>query len=328
MEQNPTVAMDANAPQTVQMSAPAAGATQMLSPAQCPICGQVNPPGEAYCMECGFLLTSAAPEENLEPERSFPKLRDTPSGRDFLLKAGVNIIGRDPSADILLNDGTVSRRHAQILVEGNTAFVEELGSTNGSKLGGKTLSIGQRAPLANGDSLQFGNIHLTLELPEGFETPVVAESTSETALAYLIHAAQPEERWAIYARPLRLGRRDSNDIQLSDPYVSGQHAQVEIVGDRIQLTDLGSTNGTFIEGERLAPNMPAVVDPDKGFTLGQTAFRVEWATSTEDSSASEGEAETEQESVSEIAAMPDESDTRINPSPEIASQEPENDVQA
>ncbi|MBA2269522.1 MAG: FHA domain-containing protein [Chthoniobacterales bacterium] len=43
-----------------------------------------------------------------------------------------------------------------------------------------------------------------------------------------------------------LGRSPENMIQLDDPSVSGKHAQLQLVGDDVQLTDLGSTNGTTV----------------------------------------------------------------------------------
>jgi pSer/pThr/pTyr-binding forkhead associated (FHA) protein len=262
---------------TIQMGAQLGTSTQMLSPTLCPICGQNNPPGETYCIECGFLLSSAVPDVPVD-DKSYPKLRDTAGGREFLLKAGANIVGRDPAADILLNDGTVSRRHAQVIIEENIAFLEELGSTNGTKLNGQPVSVGERIPLGTGAEVRFGNITLVLDLPEGFETPEVAVPSSEDIAAYLVSATDPGQRYPLRTGANKIGRRDSNDIVLPDPYVSGQHALIEIAGTSVRLTDLGSTNGTFIEGERLAPNMPTVITEETAFTLGQTAVRLEWAT--------------------------------------------------
>ena len=263
------------APQaTIQMT-PAPGATQAIVPMQCPICGQMNPPGEMYCVECGFLLTSETPTETTPVEGVFPKLHDV-SGREFLLKAGENLIGRDPSSDVLLNDGTVSRRHARIVIEDNAAYLEDLGSTNGTRLNGQPVSPGQRVALPPQAELQFGSAILTLELPEGFETPVVAEEVAPP-LAYLVNQQDASQRYPLYARPLKIGRRQGNDIVIPDPYVSGTHATIEIVGNEVRLTDLGSTNGTFIGELRLTPNLPTPVEPGALITLGKSQFVVEWA---------------------------------------------------
>jgi pSer/pThr/pTyr-binding forkhead associated (FHA) protein len=50
-------------------------------------------------------------------------------------------------------------------------------------------------------------------------------------------------------RTLRLGRSPDNDVILRDPATSGHHARLERRGDQFWLIDLGSTNGTFVNGE-------------------------------------------------------------------------------
>jgi len=50
---------------------------------------------------------------------------------------------------------------------------------------------------------------------------------------------------------LRIGRSAECDVTLSDPSVSRAHAIVEIAGDRPMVRDLGSTNGTFVNGKRI-----------------------------------------------------------------------------
>ena len=52
-------------------------------------------------------------------------------------------------------------------------------------------------------------------------------------------------------RPLRIGRKPSNDLVLADEKTSGVHAEVVLEGDRHVLRDLGSTNGTFLDGKRV-----------------------------------------------------------------------------
>ena len=50
---------------------------------------------------------------------------------------------------------------------------------------------------------------------------------------------------------LRLGRSPDNDVILRDPATSGHHARLERRGDQFWLVDLGSTNGTFVNGESI-----------------------------------------------------------------------------
>ncbi|MCX7992463.1 MAG: FHA domain-containing protein [Fimbriimonadales bacterium] len=294
MQTETTVAVGSEA--TVAMT-PAPQATMAMAPAECPICAQMNPPGEQYCLECGFLLTSVAPEI-AEPAGTYPKLRDA-SGREYLLKAGENIIGRDPSSDVLISDGTVSRRHACITLEENHAYIQDLGSTNGTYLNGEPVGA-ERIPLPPDAELRFGSVAMTLELPEGFETPAVAAEVAPP-LAYLVSLSDAAMRFPLYARPQRIGRRAGNDIVIPDSYVSGQHAVIEIIGADIRITDLGSTNGTFIGETKIAPNMPTTVPADALLTLGKTQFHIEWV-STEP--AAEAATETEPDAKTQTETTP------------------------
>jgi pSer/pThr/pTyr-binding forkhead associated (FHA) protein len=50
---------------------------------------------------------------------------------------------------------------------------------------------------------------------------------------------------------LSIGRHDENDIVIDHMGVSGKHAQIAMEGQSVILTDLKSTNGTFVNGQRV-----------------------------------------------------------------------------
>jgi DNA-binding winged helix-turn-helix (wHTH) protein len=68
---------------------------------------------------------------------------------------GENVIGRDPRADVLIDLPTLSRRHARIVITGDEARLEDLGSKNGTSVGGQPIS----APvvLHDRDVILFGS---------------------------------------------------------------------------------------------------------------------------------------------------------------------------
>jgi DNA-binding winged helix-turn-helix (wHTH) protein len=74
--------------------------------------------------------------------------------RTHVLKAGGNIIGRDPAADVPLEHRTISRRHARLTIEGSSALLEDLGSKNGTQLKGE--SIEGKVALRSGDEFSCG----------------------------------------------------------------------------------------------------------------------------------------------------------------------------
>jgi DNA-binding winged helix-turn-helix (wHTH) protein len=78
------------------------------------------------------------------------------SGRESLLFDGTNVIGRAEDADVRIDEDTVSRRHARIVVKGKSAVLEDLGSRNGTFVQGHPVE--EPRPLANGSEIRFGSL--------------------------------------------------------------------------------------------------------------------------------------------------------------------------
>jgi DNA-binding winged helix-turn-helix (wHTH) protein len=74
--------------------------------------------------------------------------------RRIPLPEGVNVVGRDSECALTIPSGLVSRRHAQIVVSGERATLRDLGSKNGTLVGGQRVS-GERQ-LAEGDEIRIG----------------------------------------------------------------------------------------------------------------------------------------------------------------------------
>ena len=72
------------------------------------------------------------------------------------LGAGTNTVGRGAESDVCLNDPSVSRHHARIVVEGASARVEDLASKNGTCVQGARVSTS--ATLTHGDEIEFGGV--------------------------------------------------------------------------------------------------------------------------------------------------------------------------
>jgi pSer/pThr/pTyr-binding forkhead associated (FHA) protein len=72
------------------------------------------------------------------------------------------VIGRGRAADVVLCDATVSRAHAAIGFDGTAFFVQDLGSTNGTKVNGECEP---RVVLCDGDEVRVGKLPLRVTLP-------------------------------------------------------------------------------------------------------------------------------------------------------------------
>ena len=208
-------------------------------------------------------------------ERLFVIVR-APNGdvREFPLTASGVVLGRDDSADIRVEDKKVSRRHAAFKMVDGQAIVEDLGSSNGVRLNGKKIE--RRAVFSHGDQLRVAGYLISLKdvsLPTGSAarpqggtnkagpsatsaTPpgAAAGSSAKDAGLPKLHALDDPVRGSLFV--LRrgeniIGRLEECDIPVLDGSVSRQHARLVFAKDRLTVTDLGSSNGTFVDDRRV-----------------------------------------------------------------------------
>jgi len=275
---------------TVMGTAPTINATQTIKPVQCPVCKTRNPAGMMFCVECGLIFDRALPDDVFgAPVVRLPVLVEE-TGREHPVRIGVNVVGRE--GDIMLPDPKVSRRHAQIVYDDGTMTLEDLGSTNGTEINGEKIPQGDKKTLNAGDSVSFGGVTLKLSTPgqigktqmlgggpsvdtgtkgQGDEGSPAVEKEEFEAAAFLI--VDGEEK------PLKkgvntFGRKAENDVQITDPYVSGKHGKIEVEVDGIYLTDIGSTNGTLLNGEKLEANDRKPITADDEIKIGGLTLKI------------------------------------------------------
>ena len=291
---------------TQGIATPAANATQMAMNVECPVCRTANPPSETYCIDCGFLLTGQPVEIAEMPEMQEVGRLITPDGtREFPLKPGENSVGRE-SADVLLSHNTVSRKHASVTVEDGKVIVADAGSTNGTYVDGKKLEPGAEVELKDGSDVVFGSFSLRYQAAaESEEQRVESEEPADVEACEA--AVEPEDvaeqedeavdteepvadvvgwlvakdgscRLEIHSGTNTVGRRAAdNDIDIPDPYCSGRHADLIYEDGTFTITDVGSTNGTLVNGVKLDAGAPRELAANDEITLGQMAFVLEVA---------------------------------------------------
>ena len=99
------------------------------------------------------------------PEPAHDALTAEPNGwligsvAEIALSAGDNVLGREGPGVILLKSGTVSRRHARIVIDADGALVEDLGSKNGTFINDRRLS--GPTPVVEGDQVRIGSLLFT-----------------------------------------------------------------------------------------------------------------------------------------------------------------------
>lgn len=163
-------------------------------------------------------------------------------------------LGRTPDNDVVLPSGTVSRRHARLFLDGLTARLEDLGSSNGVLVDEQRI---KGAHAVNESShIRIGEYRVFIERAtgrmrasqEGISTAIVHP---EQAHGKLVVTSGPQAgREHLLFEPITcVGRTDENDVTLPDVSVSRHHARVKRQDDGSYiLTDLNSSNGTLLQG--------------------------------------------------------------------------------
>ena len=88
--------------------------------------------------------------------------------RVVLLAPGENLLGRDPASAFLIESASVSRRHTRIVVDSERVVLEDLGSKNGTWVGGERVE--GRVTLADGDQISIGPVVLVFRRGGGDTT--------------------------------------------------------------------------------------------------------------------------------------------------------------
>ena len=256
-------------------------ATVTIKPVQCSVCKTFNPTGVMFCVDCGLIFDRALPDDAFgAPVVKLPMIVDA-NGKEQPVRPGESVIGRE--ADISLPDGRVSRRHATIVSGHGQITIEDLGSTNGTKVDGVRLGAGEKRVLKGGETISLGGMEVRLAMPgEAGANATAAFGSNKTAAIPAAPRRETAPATLVGAdgeHPLRagvstFGRKADNDYQVPDSYVSGRHGQIEVTEHGVFLTDLGSSNGTFLNGAKLAANMRTEVTPEDTIRLGSLEYTI------------------------------------------------------
>jgi hypothetical protein len=81
-------------------------------------------------------------------------------------------------------------------------------------------------------------------------------------------------RFAFLRSPVRIGRREDNEVPLPEPFVSARHGLLQFDAEEVRYADLGSRNGSALDGVPLAPDVPSRVGPGSDLRIGPLRLEV------------------------------------------------------
>jgi pSer/pThr/pTyr-binding forkhead associated (FHA) protein len=210
-------------------------------------------------------------------------------GREYTIQDGTLVFGRDASADVVVSGTEVSRRHAEIKTTPDGYVLMDLSVNgtyvNGQRVGrshllarADVIRVGHdefrfyadaapapapmpprptppepvRPPTGAGARLSDTLMGLPAEALKESETPTPAQASPAVApiASLLVRTGSLRgRRMPIRIPVVNVGRADFNDIVLAEPSVSTTHAKLQRREGLWVVSDLGSTNGTYVEGE-------------------------------------------------------------------------------
>ena len=184
--------------------------------------------------------------------------------QEFLLDSDLVRVGRSSDNNLVLDELHISRYHVHIALKPDGYVIIDLGSSRGTQVNNDDLLPNTPRLLVNGDVIRIGSFVLRF-LTEVSETP--PSFRSETLPSSQLRESTIATRFlpstsAINSAPitvldlrgrdtLKLGRDLQNDTVIDHPSVSRFHAAIERKDGSLLITDLGSTNGTFVNGKQI-----------------------------------------------------------------------------
>lgn len=250
----------------------------------CPQCQEPNPSSNKFCALCGFKLAKAASLPTPSAPPAPAPVSGTPSviltalradgteAGSYAVPGNVATIGRDTGA-IFAGDSYLSPRHATFAVKAGKLTVKDESSLNGVY---RKLRPDEPVLVEIGDVFRIGQEIIRVEALS--PSPPTADHVDRLGspakgyiarLALIIGRDATGNAFPIPDTGLHLGRERGDILFPEDGYVSGLHCTIAYQGGRLYLTDLGSSNGSFV---RLYTETE-VHDGDI-LLMGQQLFRV------------------------------------------------------
>ncbi len=251
---------------------------------KCPSCEAPNPVNFMFCGNCGAKIAGAPAQVTMGISSSAPAPQTKRWGKLSLIKpdgseGGVHyleeaevILGRG-SGPLFDNDSFLSPTHTRLTLDNDKLIIEDLESLNGV-----FIKLTGEERLRSGDIIRIGQELLRFDLiydPEPMEdgTEILGSPNPDywARLSVIMGPGEDGSAFPLMGEEMTLGRERGDILFSDDGYVSGTHAKIFTKEDGCYLTDVGSSNGTFL---RLT--QPRIINPGAFILIGQQLFRVDF----------------------------------------------------
>jgi pSer/pThr/pTyr-binding forkhead associated (FHA) protein/uncharacterized protein YegL len=204
-------------------------------------------------------------------------------GKQYILGKPVVTVGRSDGNDIGLyrEKNLALKLGAFKFVGGRWRYEGEPVPINGNPSSNALLSSGDTIKLGATEFLFESKGDSSSSIPEENSQPEIQPQMPDPVPLPVSPPPAPKPWRLVGAETLELpfgvvtlGRGEQNSLVVREASVSTEHARLEVIVGSLTITDLDSTNGTFLNGQQLPANQPFVVEEDAKLTLGAVEFRV------------------------------------------------------
>lgn len=181
------------------------------------------------------------------------RFKDNPNQSVWLVEPKVTL-GGSPENDLVLSGMNTQMHHAEVLVQHEKVQIQLIQGAGDTFINERRINADRAYPLAINDVIRICGQELQLVDPKQEPRPKSKKRATEenTGWALKANSAALSNRVYSLAETTVIGRSNECDISLGAAHLSRRHASLHVKNGLLYVKDLGSSNGTYLNGERIA----------------------------------------------------------------------------
>lgn len=212
------------------------------------------------------------------------------------LVESVFLVGTDTKCHLVLDDSSVSEKHAQFQLEGTHLYLSDLNSFKGTFVNGQKVT--ERFQLRAGDIVKVGDVELEITDPKERTGKGAAGQRSKSDWSMTALSGELKGKAIPLHGTMVLGRSEKCDVVINDEHMSRRHAEINLRDGVLRIIDLNSSNGTRVNNVKITEK---VLKPGDKISFDQLVFIVAGPQDYKETDLGEDE---EEATVFRVAPMP------------------------
>ena len=238
------------------------------------------------------------------------------------LVESVFTIGSGTKNHLVIDDDSVGEAHAEIRLVDGQLYLKDTGSFKGTFVGGQKAV--DNFQLRSGDIIGIGRVELEISDPKTRPTASgVAKAKSDWSLTAI--GGDMQGRTIMIHGSMTFGRSSNCDIIIEGEYMSRRHAELSLKGGGLRIVDLGSSNGTCVNGKKVNEHQ---LKPGDKISFDKSVFLVAGPVGEVATPSFLDDDEEEATMFRAVAPMPKAPPPKIQPVASAAIQQAEDNVSA